>query len=169
MAATVTVVCNTSPIINLAAVGQLDLLPRLFGTLLIPPAVRHEIVITGAGQPGAHEVATWPAFRDASISNRPLLQSLRLQLDAGEAEAIACAIEYQPDWLLIDERRGRMIARQFGLRVLGLLGVLLQAKREGLIDAVAPILPRLTGEAGFWIDPALYRRVLIAAGEAPDR
>lgn len=161
-----TVVSNTSPIINLAAVGQLHLLPQLFGTLSIPPAVRHEIVIMGANQPGAHEVATWAAFREIQVSNPALVQALRLQLDAGEAEAIACAIEYRSDWLLIDERRGRIIARQFGLRVLGLLGVLLQAKREGLIGAVAPILPQLTHTAGFWMDQALQRRVLIAADEA---
>lgn len=163
-----TVVSKTSPIINLAAVGQLNLLPRLFGTLLIPPAVKHEIVVIGAGQPGAQAVATWTSFREQSVGNQSLVQALCLQLDAGEAEAIACAIECHADWLLIDERRGRIVARQFGLRVLGLLGVLLQARREGLIDAVAPILTQLTDEAGFWIDQGLYRRVLIAAGEAPD-
>ncbi len=159
------VVSNTSPIINLAAVGRLELLRRLFGTIIIPPAVHREIVINGAGEPGSREVAQFDWFSEQPVANTTLVQALRLQLDLGEAEAIACAIEHRANWLLIDERRGRTVADQFGLRVLGLLGVLIQAKRSGLIDTLAPILRQLTDDAGFWIDQRLYRRVLITAGE----
>jgi uncharacterized protein len=69
--------------------------------------------------------------------------------------------------LLVDEERGRTIAQRLGLRVIGLLGVLIEAKDRGLIDTVNPILDALVNRAGFWVTPDLYVRVLQAAGESP--
>ncbi|MBI1801196.1 MAG: DUF3368 domain-containing protein [Chloroflexi bacterium] len=105
-----TVVSNTSPIINLARISQLDLLRRIYSELLIPEAVWQEIVVHGAGQPGADETrqATWIHMR--AVSNRALVQSLRQELDAGETEAIALALEVGAEALVMDERLGRFIA-----------------------------------------------------------
>jgi hypothetical protein len=69
--------------------------------------------------------------------------------------------------LLVDEERGRTIAQRLGLRVIGLLGVLIEAQHRGLIDAVNPILNALVNRAGFWVTRDLYVRVLQAAGENP--
>jgi len=82
------VVSNASPLISLAWIGKLDLLRQLYGELLIPEAVWHEVVIEGVGQPGANEVkvATW--IKTQSVTNTPLVSALRQELDAGEAEAI---------------------------------------------------------------------------------
>ena len=101
------VVSNTSPLINLALIGQLDLLPQLYTQVVIPEAVWHEIVIKGAGQIGATEIqaATWVVKQP--VQNNTLVQLLKQTLDAGEAEAIALALETQADLLLIDERLGR--------------------------------------------------------------
>ena len=82
-----------------------------------------------------------------------------------EAEAIACALEVKAKLLLIDERRGRLVANRLGLSVTGLMGVLLLARKRGLIDSIRPSLDDLRRVAGFWISDALYRRVIEEAGE----
>lgn len=153
------VVSNTSPIINLACIGQLDLLPALYETLVIPPAVFHETTVALPNAPGAAAVraASWIQCRE--IANQSLVASLRLELDPGEAEAIACALEGQASLLLIDERRGRSVAKQLGLSVIGLVGVLLLAKRRGLVAQICPLLEGLRQHAGFWMSDALYARV----------
>lgn len=94
------VVSDASPLVNLARIGQLALLPQLFGRVLIPDAVWQEVVEDGRGQPGADEIriATW--IERMTVSNRQLVHSLRQDLDAGEAEAIALAVEVDADWLL---------------------------------------------------------------------
>jgi predicted nucleic acid-binding protein len=160
-----TIVSNTSPIINLAAIDQLTLLRTLFDHIVIPQAVYDEIVITGAGEPGAREVLEFDWISSYQVKNRPLVDSLGIELDAGEAEAIACAIELKADRLLIDEQRGRTIAQRLGLSVTGIIGVLIEAKRRGEASHVKPELDALIAKAGFWIDRALYEQVLRHVGE----
>ena len=159
------VVSNTSPIINLAAVGQLDLLRQLYGKVIIPQAVYHEITVIGAGQPGAMEVQTLEWIETKQVTNRALVMVLQTELDEGEVEAIALAIELRADLLLLDERLGRTIASRLGLQFIGLLGVLIEAKQKGYTPAVKPVLDDLVTKAGFWVSPQLYARVLQAAGE----
>ncbi len=159
------VVSNTSPIINLAAVGRLDILKQLYGEILIPQAVYHEIAVVGKEQPGAKEARTFPWIVTETISNPTLAVSLQFELDGGEAEAIALAIEKNADLLLLDERKGRRIATRLGVTSLGLLGVLIQARHNNYLTAVAPLLNELIVKAGFWISRPLYERVLKEAGE----
>jgi predicted nucleic acid-binding protein len=159
------VVSDTSPIINLAAIGRLDVLERMYGSLLIPPSVYREIAVVGAGQPGAEEVQTLSWIATGHLSQAELASSLHLELDEGEAEAIALALQEGADLLLLDERRGRGVALQLGLRVLGTLGVLIDAKRRGYVNEVKPILDGLMTEAGFWVSPQLYARVMDIASE----
>ena len=155
-----TVVSDASPLINLARIDKLDLLPRLYGELHFPEAVWQEVVIQGAGQPGAQEIQEASWIKRHAVANRPLVQALEQELDAGEAEAIALALELQAELLLMDERLGREVARHLGLRYIGLIGVLLEAKRKGLISALKPHLDALRDTAGFRVSEALYKRVL---------
>jgi uncharacterized protein len=160
----VIVVSNTSPITNLAAIGQLDLLRQLYEKVLIPQAVYDELTV-GGSQPGATEVQTLEWIETRQVTDRALVTALQMELDDGEAEAIALARELAADLLLLDERRGRTVAARLNLRFVGLLGVLIEAKQKGGIPAVKPVLDNLIAKAGFWVSQQLYARVLQAVGE----
>lgn len=159
------VVSNTSPLINLARIARLDLLHQLYGELMIPEAVWDEVVVKGAGQAGADEVKAAFWIKTQATTDKLLVRALRHELDAGEAEAIVLALETGADLLLVDERLGREIARHLGLRYIGLIGVLIAAKRQGLIMEIKPLLDALRSVAGFRIDNVLYTRVLKDEGE----
>ena len=160
-----TVVSNASPLITLARIGQLNLLQQLYNDIVIPEAVWHEVVVEGTNQPGAEVVrsASWVVRR--AVTNRLLVQALQQELDAGEAEAIALAVEIGSDLLLMDERLGRDTARHFGMRYTGVVGVLIEAKHKGLIQTIKPFLDALRDLASFRISEALYLRVLQDEGE----
>jgi predicted nucleic acid-binding protein len=96
------IVSNASPLINLARIGKLSFLQELYGELIIPGAVWHEVVVEGAGQPGADEVKAADWIKQRDVTNRQLTQALKQELDAGEAEAIALALEIGADLLLMD-------------------------------------------------------------------
>jgi predicted nucleic acid-binding protein len=163
----VTIVSNTSPIINLAAIGQLNLLQQLYGRITIPREVYHEIVVIGAGEPGAREVEQFGWISTVAVADQKLASSLGAALDPGEAEAIACAVEVNATLLLIDEHRGRAMAKRLGIPVIGILGVLIEAKHRGLINTIKPLLDDLITRAGFWIRSDLYSQILMAGGEDP--
>jgi hypothetical protein len=161
----VVIVSNTSPISNLAKVGQLDLMQKLYGQILIPTAVHEELLDERAGEIVISEVrsATWLVIH--SVQNRHLVDELRTRVNIGEAEAIALAVEIGATRLLIDERLGRQAAKESGLKVTGVLGMLLLAKRQNLISVVKPIVEELIGQANFRISSQLYLDILNEAGE----
>jgi uncharacterized protein len=160
-----TIVSNASPLIALIRIGQLDLLRQLYSEIIIPEAVWHEVVVEGADQPGAEVVssASWIVRR--TVTNRPLVHGLQQELDAGEAEAIALAVEIDDALLLMDERLGRDTARHFDIRYTGVVGVLVEAKHKGFVQAIQPHLDALRNLAGFRVSETLYRRVLQDEGE----
>jgi uncharacterized protein len=159
------VVCNTSPIIALACAGQLELLRAVYTQIVVPDAVFEEITVAGAGEPGAREIGEASWVKRQAVRNALLVTALRLELDAGEAEAIALAVESKADLILLDERIGRRAAQRLGLTVVGTLGVLIAAKDRGLLAAVRPVLDALRVNAGFWIADELYNAVVKAANE----
>jgi hypothetical protein len=152
------VVSDTSPILNLAAVGKLYLLRDLYSEIIIPPAARHELE-----SKGIELDLSWMCV--VAARNRTELAKLRARLDPGEAEAIIVATEMNADLLLADERRGRRIAMEYGLEVTGLLGVLAEAKVRGIIDRCQPVLDEMIRVAGFWLSEGLRTRYLQDLGE----
>lgn len=116
------VASNSSPIMNLAVVGHVQLLERLYSKVYIPEAVWHELSTMITGQPWAAVLPTLAWLETRSVSHRSLVDALLLELDEGEAEAICLAMELNADLLLIDERRGRTVASRLGLKFIGLLG-----------------------------------------------
>ena len=157
------VVADASPLILLAKLGRLPLLTALAEQVWVPSTVWREVVARGENRPEiAQIVATFSgSVRDAD----PELQAaFELQVDAGEAAALALAAKNRHALLLIDDRRGRRVATASGLRHLGTLGLLLRAKRHGLIAAVALELAALR-QHGLFVDERLVEEVLKAAGE----
>lgn len=154
------VVSNSSALINLARIGKLELLRDLYGEVCIPEAVWQEAVVEGEGQAGASEIKSAPWIKAQRVKNTELVKALRQELDPGEAEAIALALETQAELLLMDERLGRDTARHLGLPFTGLIGLLVEAKRKGLIPNVKGEVNALRDIAGFRIADSLYRQVL---------
>jgi predicted nucleic acid-binding protein len=160
-------VSNTSPISNLAIIGQLDLLHEQFGQILIPGAVCAECEQL-ANPPARNAIqqaidAGWLLV--TPVANVELVKSLLSHLHEGESEAIALAMEMKADLVLIDEREGRRIARESGLTVRGILGVLLRAKKTGRLETVKPSIDLLKSQARFFIAPELEQQILAEAGE----
>ncbi len=152
---TAPVVADASPLIAFQQIGQLSLLQAIFTEVIVPPAVAREI------QPSVPSVP-WIVERPLAQAIAPLV--LRASLGAGESEALSLAMELHADRLLVDERAARRAAGALGLGVIGTLGVLLAAKRKGLITEVRPLVDALLRQ-GFWVSPRLIRQALSAAGE----
>lgn len=160
-----TIISNTSPITNLAAIGYLDLLRELYGTIIIPQAVYDEMTNLGYVVPGTIEVQTLTWIHKQKITNQTLAQELQNEIDPGEAEVIVLGLEIKADQVIIDDYQGRLIALQYGLKVRGILGILLLAKIQGLIPRVKPAMDLLITVANFRVNSQLYQKVLQDSGE----
>lgn len=111
------IISNTSPISNLAQVGQLALLQEIYSQIQIPTAVYDELTDEGAGDVVATAVKTSTWIQTQAVANRAIVTSLQDKLNNGEAETIALAIELKADELLIDERLGRREAIRLGVNI----------------------------------------------------
>ncbi len=156
------VISDTSAITNLAAIGQLQLLSQLYNQVMIPEAVYRELADIEPPVPGTLEVRTAPWLKVRQVVTHEIVKRLRdeVRLDPGESEAIALALELDADVLLIDERRGRAEADRLGVKITGLLGILVEAKRKDLIIAVKPLMDALITTSEFRVSSALYKQIL---------
>ena len=157
-------VADSSPLIALARIGRLELLNSLFGKLLLPNGVWRELVATNIPRAGADEIAAAEWIERRAVSDCDWVNLLRQDLGAGESEAIVLAKEVNADLLLMDERRGRSAAMRLGLKVSGLVGVLIEAREQKLLPNADIVADELVSKAGFWLSKELYRLV---AGEKP--
>lgn len=161
------VISDTSAITNLAAIDSLKLLPQLYTQITIPEAVYRELVEIEPPVPGSGEVQRAAWVKVTAVVNRAMVEQLQdeVRLDAGEAEAIALALELKADLLLIDERRGRATANRLGVKITGLLGILVEAKQKNLIPAVKPVMDALIDTSEFRVSSALYNQILSMVNE----
>jgi len=167
------IVSDTSPILSLTLIGQLELLREIYGSIVIPEAVRQELMVTNHS--GTREVAQadWIITRPtraaprsgASVDPDVVVKLLLREVDRGEAEAIGLAVQLTADVLLIDERKARKLAQYLELNVVGLLDVLHEAKQRQLIPMIKPVLDDLLTHARFRLSRKLYQRALHTAGE----
>jgi uncharacterized protein len=156
----VIVVSDASPISYLQQIGRLDLLIRLYGRILIPPAVEKELLAAAK----LHAGIDWSLLEVVAPKDPKMVEQLREELDSGESEAIAIAVEMRADLLLIDEAAGREAAKRYRLRRTGTLGVLLDAKQAGLIASASGEFARLI-DTGFWVRREVQDEFLRLAGE----
>jgi predicted nucleic acid-binding protein len=160
------IVINTGPIIALvAATESLEWLPSLYSKILIPSAVRQELEAGGLGNP---ETLALGGIRDLICIQREVVDvpaALLRELDRGEASVIYAAELNGINTVAIDEKAGRRLARIHGLRVTGSLGILLKAKRLGIIESFSDCIIRMS-EHGIWISEDLIQSSLQQAGEA---
>jgi len=147
------IVSDATALIILAKLDRLDVLESLFTSVIIPSTVYAEITI----KPD-HDTARWHQglFSIQDGSRLELCSALQAILDPGEGEAIALATQLQLP-LLMDEKKGRSIARSQGITVIGLVGVLLALRKNGILDQAA-IVELLDGamQAGFRLSPKLH-------------
>lgn len=155
-------VINSGPLVALSLAERLDLLPALFREVWIPEAVYQEVTVAGLGRPGANMLADirWAQYVRPAPDPDPLLIA---ELDLGEAAVISLARAYPPCMVIIDEKRGRRIARHvYGLPVKGTAGLLVEAKRRGLLADLHATLLGLR-RAGYYLSDAVIEGACKAA------
>ena len=164
-------IADTGPLIIFTKSGKLQLLRETTGRIVVTNSVMQECIIK-SDKPGATIIRK--AFEDGTLSfvdDVDLSAALvKTPLDTGEKAAIALALSmHDPESsLLIDEVLGRGVAKQYGLRVIGSAGILVVAKRRGVIKKVEPIL-REWRQMGYWLKESLVAQILRAAGERKTR
>jgi predicted nucleic acid-binding protein len=158
-----TVISNSTPIIHLAKIGQLDLLHRFFGTIIVPQMVWKECTSPGEKRAEIADILAVDWIQVVRINDR-IVTLLRHELDHGEAEAIALALERKATLLLLDDSDAREKARLYHLPITGTVGLLLRAYREGMLDSLAETLDELES-SGFRLHSMLKQNLLKEAGE----
>ena len=152
-------VVDASPLIILGQAGKLELLERLSERLVVPAAVAEEVL---AGPEDAAHRALRTGWGEQRLADVPEAVA-EWSLGQGESAVIALALELGATAVL-DDRSARRCARAFGVSVIGTLGVILRAKRCGLVDAAAPII-RSVLDAGLFYEDEGVRRLLEGVGE----
>ena len=147
------IISDTSCLILLDKIGELNLLNKLFGQITITQEIAEEF---------KNELPDW--FKIESPANKTYQKILEASLDRGEASAIAYAIEQSDCLLIIDDHKGRKYAEQLGIKITGTLGVIVDAKLNGLINSVKPLLERIKA-TDFRLTADLERRTLEKSNE----
>lgn len=159
------VVADTSVILNLALVGHENLLDAIFHEVVAPPAVQAEFIRLAESSGCFAGLALPQWIRVQAPESIPATIACDENLDPGESQALALALEIRADGVLIDEAHGRSIAIELGLTPIGVLGILVRAKRNGLLPTVAHVIDDLLAKARFRASDDLIREVLRIAGE----
>ena len=156
------VVSNTSPILNLALIERLSLMRTQFSTVFIPKGVLEELRVN-ENLPGSKKIldaldSRWLQVEEVKDSS--MLRILKRELDAGEAETIALALEKRAKLVLLDESEARRMAKAAGLKVTGVLGILLLAYRQKQIPSLRTEMEFLREKAGFYIADHLFENLI---------
>ena len=159
------VISDTSVISGLIIIDKSEILIQVFKQLIVPPAVKEELFALTEYTVQVNAFFQQEQVKVIRPKENALLTGLNEVLDPGETEAITLAVELKSDLLLIDEKKGRIVAKQLNINITGLLGLLVAAKQKGFIEKIEPIMNLLSTKAGFWIGEKLYKTVLKQAGE----
>lgn len=156
------VISDTTALTNLYQIRLLLIMKHLYGEVLIPEGVYEELEAIPE-QKEFIDNNNW--IKVYKLSDRQIYDELIKVLDHGEAEAISLAIMMRADILVMDEIAGRKVAKEYGLKIIGLLGILILAKKRSIIPEVKPYMDRLVRDFNFRIHPSLYKKILDSVGE----
>jgi len=157
------VVVNSSVLIFLVKLNKIELLKNLFTEVIIPEAVHRECVLEGNKHEESLLIANTTWIQVKQSKNLQLVELLSDLIDDGEAEAITLALETK-SLIILDDKDARKIARGLNLKVTGILGILLLAKKKKLIKEISPLIEKLK-EEGFRISDELTMKILKEANE----
>jgi len=142
------VIADSSCLIALSKIGELEILNALFGNILIPKAVYIEVVVQGKGRAGSEEIKNAKWIKVENVKNKLAVKALQINLGEGESEAITLAIEKDADLIILDDFKARQTAEELSLTFVGTLAILQKAKSKGLIKNFEKVLDELR-KAGF--------------------
>ncbi|WP_287129095.1 DUF3368 domain-containing protein [Candidatus Cyanaurora vandensis] len=157
------IIADSSPLISLAIIDQLELLPQLYQKILLPPAVWDEVTVQGKGLPSAKAISQVDGLK-IQTPEASTLEPLMILLDREEAEAIALAQSIIGSTVFLDDAQARRVAERLGIRRIGTLGILRRAKKAGLIGEVRVYVEQLRIQ-GIYIRPSLIDALLQDVGE----
>lgn len=159
-------VSNSSVLIALSSIGQLELINQRFTDgVIIPQAVWQEVVETGVGRPGSEQVAKASWLKISAVNNTNLVSLLRRELDVGESEAIALFLEQPSQAILLDEKTARSVAKSMNLPILGTVGILIWAKQNGCFSSLKEQLDALQTIGKFRLSHLVIQDALKQVGE----
>lgn len=157
------IVADSGPLISLALIEKLDLLPQLYKQVMVPPAVWYEVTEKGKGLPGALAVSQ-QKWLTIQAPEPQVLTPLSILVDPGEAEAIALAQTLTDSIVLLDDAQARRVAERFNIPRIGTLGLLRKAKKQGLLSSLKPHIDVLK-ENNIYMSDNLVEAVLRDVGE----
>jgi predicted nucleic acid-binding protein len=158
------VVSNTSPLLYLHQIKQLDLLRKLYETIIVPTGVEQELLIGAEKGVDVPNLLNLSWINIQTIADKTLLPVV-IDLGTGEAEVIALGLTYPGSLLILDDQLGRRIAKVNGLIFTGTLGILIKAKQAGYLPEVAPVLIELQ-KTNMRLTDTLLRLIIAEADEA---
>ena len=153
------VVVNSSPLIYLSAIEKVGILKKLFHEIIVPEAVKREIMSGGKDNFAFKELHSEKWIKTRQVKNKLAKNYLLTDIDDGEAEVIVLAEELKAITVIMDDRLGRKLAKLRGLNVIGTLRVLVSAKEKGIITEIKPLIKQIK-QAGFWISADVQKAIL---------
>jgi len=159
------IVSNTTPISNFLHLGQMEILKTIFKELHVPMAVHSEIEAYFSGDDQWQKCLDEGFIIRTEIQTSPKIKELMIHLHMGEAEALCLCIENNAKLCLLDDKDARIIARLNNIPISGTLGVLMKAKKMGIIESVKDLMDRLRTDHHYWINDAMYNKVLSLSNE----
>jgi len=153
----VIVISDSSALISLLSVEKLDILGKLFETVMIPEAVYNEVFNKKVSN---LDLKKTKFLQIEKVTDRKMVKLLKMQLGYGESEVIALALEKGIDRVIIDDKQARKVADKLGLKVIGTLGILILAQEKQVIKEVRPLVLSMMEKINFRIDRALLNKIL---------
>jgi len=154
------VLSNSTPLIYLSKMGELNLLKGLFSEVIVAEKVYEEVVVQGAGKAGSDEVRNADWIKRQSVSDRVAVQKLRDDelLDAGESETLVLATELKANLVLLDDRKARRVAAKMKVKRIGTIALILMAYRKGLVKDLPAVL-KTARQKAFRFNERVFKRL----------